>query len=316
MKKILKALLIFLLIICVTGCGKKEVKEEKEKINYINPILYKVTKEGSDNTIYLLGSIHAANKSDLNFADYVMNAYNSSDYTAFEFDLVKYEKDLQKQIDDAKKLLNDDGSTLKDHVSEEQYNKIVNFLKEHNLYNSLYFSYKMVMIESLISSSSLKDAGLNQESGIDKYFINQSNKDKKEILEIENSDFQMDLLANFSDELYLFMINDVIDNYDAEVEGLKKLYDAWKNGDYNSIIELAFDEYNYDTLTDHEKEMIDEYTKALLDDRNINMTNIINDYFTNNKNVFVVVGIAHIIGDDGIVNQLSNMGYNVERVNN
>lgn len=314
MKKILKTLLIILLILCVTGCGKKE--EKKVEIDYINPILYKVTKEGSDNIIYLFGSIHAADKSDLNFASYVMNAYNSSDYTAFEFDIVKYEKDLQKQIDDAKKLLNEDGSTLKDHVSEEQYNKIVNFLKEHNLYNSLYFSYKMVMIESLISSSTLKDAGLNQESGIDKYFINQSKKDKKEIFEIENSDFQMDLLADFSDELYLFMINDVIDNYDAEVEGLKKLYDAWKNGDYNSIIELAFDEYNYDTLTDHEKEMIDEYTKTLLDNRNVNMTNIINDYFTNNKNVFVVVGIAHIIGDDGIVNQLSNMGYNVERVNN
>ena len=63
MKKLTKIISLFLLtsVMLVSGCQKEEPVIEEEQ-NSSTPLFYKITKDKSDTTIYLLGSIHAADE--------------------------------------------------------------------------------------------------------------------------------------------------------------------------------------------------------------------------------------------------------------
>ena len=62
------------------------------------------------------------------------------------------------------------------------------------------------------------------------------------------------------------------------------------------------------------KALYDEYVKAMSTDRNVKMTETAKNYLSEGKTGFVVVGLAHVIGEGGIAEALRNEGYSVERI--
>lgn len=333
-----KLLVIFVAIMCVIAVGisgygiakqflgKEEDKEEKEEKKdkqkeQITPLMYKVTKEGSDNVMYLFGSMHTVNFDDFDLPKYVMDAYKESDYLAVEVDINKYMEDEEKIQQLAMDMMYMDGTTIKDHIDEELYTKIINFLKEKKLYNQAYESFKLYGIESLITSQVTKDAGLNENDGIDTYLLDLAKKENKEILEVETFDFQMKLLFEAPDKYYEISILSSIDEYEKSVNSLKELYSAWKKGDVEALEKLTKgDEVTEEDiekykLTQEEMKEIETFSNAMLKDQNVGMKNKFNEYFNGNKKVFYMVGAAHLIGDDGLASLLEKEGYKVTRVN-
>lgn len=333
-----KLLVIFVAIMCVIAVGisgygiakqflgKEEDKEEKEEKKdkqkeQITPLMYKVTKEGSDNVMYLFGSMHTVNFDDFDLPKYVMDAYKESDYLAVEVDINKYMEDEEKIQQLAMDMMYMDGTTIKDHIDEELYTKIINFLKEKKLYNQAYESFKLYGIESLITSQVTKDAGLNENDGIDTYLLDLAKKENKEILEVETFDFQMKLLFEAPDKYYEISILSSIDEYEKSVNSLKELYSARKKGDVEALEKLTKgDEVTEEDiekykLTQEEMKEIETFSNAMLKDRNVGMKNKFNEYFNGNKKVFYMVGAAHLIGDDGLASLLEKEGYKVTRVN-
>ena len=76
---------MILLAFTVTGCKNKEEKnieqkDEEVKTESVTPAFYKITNTDNNSTIYLLGSIHAAEESIYPLNDTIMSAYESSDY--------------------------------------------------------------------------------------------------------------------------------------------------------------------------------------------------------------------------------------------
>lgn len=336
-----KLLTIFVAIMCVIAVGisgygiakqffdkneekeekkDKEDKKDKEK-EQITPLMYKVTKEGSDNVMYLFGSMHMVNFDEFDMPKYVMDAYNESDYLAVEVDVNKYMEDQEKIQELAMDMMYIDGTTIKDHVDSEFYNKLINFLKEKKLYSEVYESFKPYGIESLITSQMTKDAGLNENDGIDAYMLDLAKKEKKEILEVETFDFQMNLLAKAPDKYYEISILESIDEYEEGVKSLKDLYSAWKKGDVEALKKLGVDTEITEEdiakykLTKEDIKMLEDYNNAMLKDRNVGMKNKFNEYFNGNKKVFYMVGAAHLVGDDGLATLLEKEGYKVTRVN-
>ena len=314
---ILIAITVGLVITQIINKPTKEMKTEEketEKEN-ITPLMYKVTKEGSNNIIYLFGSIHIADTDKLNFPKYINDAYNNSKYVACEFDLVEYQKNQEKMLQAVQDLIYNDGTTIKDHLNNETYNKLIKFLKENGMYAEIYEIYKPIFFESLITSKMANDSKIKTTDGIDIYFLNKAKKDNKKILEVESYDYQTKLLLNFSDKLYELIINDLIEKYDEEVQSLKDLYEAWKKGDIEKIIKESNEELEIKSnYTKEEIDMIKDYNKKILDERNIGMTNKLIEYFNNNFETFYMVGAAHLVGDKGIAKLLQDKGYNVIRL--
>lgn len=297
--------------------NKKEKEEidvtEKEKVT---PLIYKITHDDSDNVIYLFGSIHVASLGELEFPDYLMDAYNTSDYLAVEMDLVDYMENASTNLDEIiKQQTYQDGSTIKDHVSSDTYDALVKFMKENYSYNEEMDKYNAYFFESLLTSLVLNKSGLDASSGIDIYFLTLAKQDKKEILEVESYEFQEALLTGFPDRYYELSINSIIEDIDGSVQEIKDLYAAWKRGNEEELYELSKTDLDDPELTQEEKEILIDYDKKVLIDRNVNMASKLEEYFKEDKKVFYMVGAAHLVGDDGIASLLKEHGYKVEKMN-
>ena len=310
--KLIKKIFVFLLIVLLfTGCESKSKEKEKEKTEEIKPLLYEVTKEGSDNVMYLLGSIHATKKNAFPLPSYIMDAYENSLYLAVECDVVSYMEniDLESYV---LSYLYPDGSPVKEHISEETYNKLIEKLKELKLYNENLIYYNTNFFASLLQEKVMEDAKLKEE-GIDNFFIEDALSNNKNILEVESVEFQMELLNSFSDRLYELQLLSLLDEYDENVISLKLMYDSWANGDIDKLIELLY--MDDDDLSEEDKAIVDDYNNRLVDLRNVTMTNKFMEYFENNYKTFFVVGALHLYGDNGIINGLINNGYSVKAIN-
>ena len=90
--------------------------------NSITPLMWKA-EDKNGNYAYLFGSIHAGDSAVDNMPDYFEKAYADSDTLAFEIDM----SDIYSEITASSSMLTDviysDGTTIKDHISENTYNR-------------------------------------------------------------------------------------------------------------------------------------------------------------------------------------------------
>ena len=282
--------------------------------NSITPLMWKA-EDKNGNYAYLFGSIHAGDSAVDNMPDYFEKAYADSDTLAFEIDMSNLYNDITASSSMLTDIIYADGTTIKDHISENTYNKLVQILQEKGMYNSLYDYYKPLMWESLIENLAITEAGLNATRGVDMTLTNRAKTDKKNIEQVESMDFQMKMFNGLSDGIIEMMLS----SYTEEgaiiklAQQLKDLYEKWKSGTITEK-DVNGEDFDKSQLTEEEKAAFEEYNNALLTDRNKGMTEKLTGYMKSGKTVMLVVGTAHFLGDDGIIQLLKNQGFTVTQI--
>jgi uncharacterized protein YbaP (TraB family) len=131
------------------------------------------------------------------------------------------------------------------------------------------------------------------------------------------------MLKKAPDDLWDLYISASIDKYNEGSSLAKDLYAAYFSGDEAALSSLLYDEYEPDDpilagYTEEEKldliEKDKQFNDIMLKQRNKAMLIKAEEYLAGDKKVFFLVGIAHMLGDDGIIAGLAADGYNVERV--
>ena len=261
----------------------------------------------------MLGSIHAADDTAYPLKKSITESFDKSDYLAVELDMISLNNDFEKQLSLAKKMMYNDGTTIKDHLGDDLYNSMVSLLTEKEIYNSFYDNYKPVFFESLIENEIIKDANMDTSLGIDMHFLKLAKEKEMSILEIESADFQYDLLLSFGDELEKINIESYIENYDENVSDMRNTYEAWKKGNLTELEQLL-STTDYQSLNSDELELVNNYERKLITERNYNMANTLTKYIDEGKNVFCIVGLGHVIGEDGIISLMKKDGYTIEKL--
>ena len=311
-KKIILFLVFFaaLFSLTVCGCQKKNSKET------ITPLLYEVTKEGSSNKIYILGTIHIGNLKNSEFAEYLLKAFDESHYVAAETDYDEGDDDFLSELE---KMTYSDGDSIKKHMSDESYNKLMKFVDENeldlgivdkDLLNLEYYSQTLAQV--VVDKSKL-----STDDGIDNYFVNKAKNDGKEFMEVESSEFQNNVLANLPDKFYENMIVKTIDDFDKEVENVEKSFEKWKKGDEEEIWKddgSTIKEEEKASYTEEDIKVAKEFDEKVLYSRNITMTDKFEEFFNKNYDMFFMVGQDHVIGPKGIVSYLRERGYKVTKI--
>lgn len=299
--KIVLSLIIIILLLVGIKLGikekdnKNEVKTEQE-FSY-TPLMYEICDD--DNCVYLLGSIHMGDERLYKFNNIINEAYKKSSAIAVELDVTSAEIDPNL-------FVLKDVKTLEDIYNKELIDKIKDFSKRHMLYSyDTLKNYTLGFNANYISLLPYLELGYNT-NGIDLYFLNQAKEDNKEIKELETIELQLTFLTDYSDEFYISQIENIIDKYDENKELSKQLYEAYLTGKKENIKKIL--ESDLEPLTKEEE----QYQKAMLDDRNINMANHIKNFLEKDENVFVVVGMAHVISDNGIIELLEKDNYQIK----
>lgn len=274
----------------------------------ITPAVWQAT-DSRGNSVYMMGTIHVADKDALVLPDYFEAAYAKCDALAVECDVSSANFDLSIYS----KYMYTDGTTIKDHVPEEQYNAAVRTLTETGVYMSAFDYMKPVMWSEYVELAAAGEAGLSSNYGIDVNMIKRAKSDGKELLELESVDFQLELLANLSDDIQAMLFEEIA--YDGVMEDYKKLlaetYTEWKNGNDISEASASPTESSVDEET---LKLAEEYNKILIDDRNVGMEEKIKSYMEDGKKVMVLAGTAHFYGEKGIISLLENDGYTIRKL--
>ncbi|MBD2869406.1 TraB/GumN family protein [Paenibacillus arenilitoris] len=259
--------------------------------------------ENSGNTVYLLGSIHVASEAMYPLRPEIMEAYEASDILVVEADI------RQANVEANRQLVVDlsaykDGTTLKDHIAEDTYKKLVQLLKENGMEETAMDAFKPWSVSSTIDYLTTLKSGYDAGIGIDAYFLEQATESGQAVVELESIEAQLRMFDEFSPELQEQMLTASIEGYYAEESSLEQLTETWATGDEAQLLALT-----------NEAAMGEELYKAMLEDRNKPMVEKIAGFLNGEeKNVrFVVVGAAHMLGEHGIVPQLEQAGFTVTR---
>lgn len=296
------------------SCGTDEqASAATPSDNSITPAVWKVQADNG-NIVYMMGTIHVGDDAVNHMPDYFERAYVASDAIAVEADIDAASTDTAQLTELAGKLYYTDGTTIKEHLSTETYNGIVALLKQKNVYQEYLDRCKPAVWISLLSMLSAAEAGLDNTKGVDVTLLKRAKNDNKQVLEMESIAMQYDILFGFSDRLCDLLLHEYTspDALQKSVEGVRELYEHWKNGtiDDSMLLDDTFTDINEADTAYYE-----EYKQKMLTNRNIGMKDAVEQYLADGSKVFVMAGALHFVGDDGIVRLLQKDGYQVTRYN-
>lgn len=251
--------------------------------------LWKV--DDGNSHIFLLGSIHVA-KPDMYPLDYrIEEAFRSSDIVAFEIDMSKVEP-----LSIMKFMTYTDGTKLRDRISSENYEKIRQKFAAMGLTETMFETMRPWAAAITLQSNILHNAGYDQSLGIDQHFLTKATNEGKKVRELETAEYQMGLLSEF-DNVGDSFINYTLESSEGPEAEIDRMIKAWKEGNKKELINiLDSSRYEY-------PEFESMYEK-IIDQRNNNMTNKVEEWLKEDKTIFIVVGAGHLIGEGGIINQL------------
>lgn len=305
------------------------------------PLMWHVTDPSSGGELYLLGSMHAGLEDMCLFPDEVYDAFDSCTALAVECDVIALEDDASVSVEGLRMLVYQDGTSASDHIDAGVYASALKILEANGCPRSYMDSYVPILWQQVIDEILTEQTPYKYDNGVDRYFIKEAKRLEKTILEIEDPLDTYRGLASLSEKTQKQLLADEVDPEYVSSFGddMKTLYEVWKRGDEDEVNELLLGEKERETdetaaaetdktenaeksakdgdkteEVDEVAACYDEYNKMMLGDRNEVMVKKAKEYLKKRMKVFYVVGLAHMVGDDGIVAQLEDHGCTVERV--
>lgn len=256
-------------------------------------------------TVYILGSMHMAKPDIYPLPQKIEESFAKSAVLALEADPAKAQDTaLLRQMLAAAAYAK--GGTLKEHLSGETFELARREIERLGLPMETFSRTKPWFLAMSIETLELQRLDYDPANGIDIYFAGKA-AGEKQIVELESFDYQIRLLNGFSDreqELFLLYTLKEMATLQDEIE---ELMAAWRTGDTKSMERLV-------TRTLTESPELQPIFAKLFFKRNREMTARIEQLLKGKQTVFVAVGAAHLVGKEGIIEQLRGKGFTEEQM--
>lgn len=295
------AFLVFCSLL-LTSCQKKaEIS--------VTPLLYKVSDENS--SVYILGSIHVGRTSIYPLPPDIMSIYENCKTVMFEVDfntLPDQNNDLSKEETEAlvgAETVERAVTAIKEEYPnmERRAQKAYPSINKENITQAGYHT-----LQGLLSLAASTKSQLIAECGIDQIFLSYALRDKKNIIGAESWEEQYDLTYNLPSEAYKAILNEYI----AVEEMAKRLndeFDMWCKGDAAAIEQIEVSPLRQAAKDSWQHVQYDNFVI-----RNQHMADKVIQQLKMDETTFALLGVAHIVGEDGVIKLLQEMGYTVELV--
>ncbi|MEZ5559892.1 MAG: TraB/GumN family protein [Pseudomonadales bacterium] len=255
-------------------------------------------------TLYLAGSIHILKPSLYPVAEQLETAFAQSDQLVLEVNTEQYPQDELTRRSLAHGRL-PEGAELQTVLPAPIYQRLAQRLADYGvpMQNLAPLSPAMVMNQFVVYR--LMSLGYLPEYGLEQHFMAQ--RGARPILELESLEAQLTLLFDQPLPVQIQLLADTLDLEAAIEPMLADMVAAWLSGDDARFLTL-FEEQSGDSAAAR------AFNRALLDDRNVGMAARISELLTRPGKYFVLIGAAHLVGDQGIVALLERQGVRGRRI--
>ncbi len=305
LKKILTAALAFLLIFsflvsCKTKDSNSQADGEPKVVLIKHPerMFWEIKK--GDASIYVLGTIHVADKDFYPLEDKILEAFDKADRLVSELGGKKEMETLQEKLQ-IRMIQHFNISSEKDlsnFLSEDKINVVKQELGENIAVPLLKFNPWVLTIA--LNQVLYTKAGLDPQNGVDMHLLNRA--DKKKIEALESIDEQLDILSSGTFEEQLKALKETIN----------ELQNTDKTIDWLTKLKKLYLENNTEELKDFIGSLLDMTDgisqDALLKDRNIVWAEKFEEYLNKGGTTFVFAGLAHFLGEDSVFEQMRIKG--------
>jgi uncharacterized protein YbaP (TraB family) len=272
-----------------------------------DPLFWKAVK--GDETIALLGTVHSGRKTFYPLPNTIEDSLRSSKALLLEIDLSTVDsEEVHKKIEETSGLPK--GESLFRLLSSDLYFKLDERLAEFKLQiveyehkKPWYFIFLLLTLESGIDPEGL-------ELGVDLYLTKQAKRLKKEVIPLESVESQMQIFSELSRQDQLELIDVMLEKpFDRgqTKRDLRRLQEAWEKGDRGAIDRHIEKSKGASPI---EK----KFMQRINHQRNAKMLDAIIDHSKTHKQVFVAVGTMHLLGKEGLIENLKTAGFTVELV--
>jgi uncharacterized protein YbaP (TraB family) len=252
---------------------------------------------GKHNTVYVLGSIHTLRASDYPLAPAIMDAYRDSKALVMEIDLNEIDSaDVQAEMLQSAAL--PEGKSLEQIVGPARYARAQSLVHDLGLDLSMFGGYAPWFVAEAVSQLQLAQLGFDAQSGVEMFFMARARGDGKNVSGLETAHEQMLIFESMPLETQAeYMMSSLEQAHDLPKE-VTDMVQAWRRGDttwFESEIksDLGKDPALYESIVAARNRKWISKIEAMLDD---------------DKNYLVIVGTAHLVGSDSVIELLKKDG--------
>jgi uncharacterized protein YbaP (TraB family) len=250
-------------------------------------------------TVYLLGSVHLLTPEAGKLPPEVDTAFAHAKTVILETSIDSLK---MRALEIATLARLPDGSNLRSVLSPSAAQRTDSLLKLYGLTLDQVAAFKPWFVDLLMTQLVLQKAGFQAAYGVDMQLNERAHAANKPVMGLESVDFQMHLFDSLSPRAQEQMLL-VAEGPTETAARLAALKDAW----------LAGDAARLDSLSNAAPGST-EFNEAFVYRRNRSWIPKIEALINGTSDALVVVGAAHLIGRNGVVQLLRTKGYTVEQL--
>ena len=256
-----------------------------------------------DNVIYLGGTVHLLRPADYPLPGEFEEAYQASSELYFETDIASM-SDLSVQAQMLQQLTYGDDKSLSSILSDEAYAALSIYTATAGLPIAMLNKFKPGLLISTLQILVFQSMGFTPQ-GVDAFFHTRAVGDGKAEGQLETVQEQIGFIAAMGEgnesEFILLSLKDLAETGDV----MEDMIGAWRSGDAEGLSELFVEEMKVEAPALYD---------TLLLQRNLKWVPQIDSMLQDADTEFVLVGAAHLVGENGLLDLLSQKGYEINQL--
>ncbi|WP_083553163.1 TraB/GumN family protein [Syntrophotalea acetylenivorans] len=230
-------------------------------------------------------------------------AYQAAEKIVFEADPGQLNSPKMQQLI-AHKAFYHDGTTLEDILQPQTYRLLQEHCQRRNLQLSAFIRLKPAMASLTLLAIELQRHGIVQ-GGVDLHFYQKSVTDGREREALETMEQQMEFMMGMAQGREDRFMQHSLGELNRLDEIFHGLIVAWRGGDEKAIARLVTDDF---------KGQFPEIYGRLFSERNAAWLPVIKGFIETPETELILVGVGHLVGEEGLVEALRRDGYQVQKL--
>ncbi|BFM16404.1 TraB/GumN family protein [Maricurvus nonylphenolicus] len=273
-----------------------------------DPLLWRVSDSANQRSVYLFGSIHFGQSSMYPLPDNVMSRYQDAESLVVEVDL------LASQSDEMSALLskyghNNNGEKLSSLLEGDDWLRFQDICQRQGISAERFQHLQPWLAAIQLTAIQMRASGYSEAYGVDRYFLGLAKREDflKPIVELESLQSQLSIFAGLSQQEQVLFLRQTLDEYESGGDYLRQIAEAWEQGDKVQLEKLIIGAFS-------DADAAQAMYEVIFAERNRRMLASVTELLKVGREAFVVVGVGHMIGQDGLVKQLRALGFQVEQL--